>query len=92
MNVIALAHNITDERSEFLENTPIDDIKTFCKSNGYKITKAYDNDNQLINDIKLKNIKPKRIVFWGTYEDYPELDRLCSKLNIEFITIFPMLV
>ena len=54
MNVIALTHNITDERSEFLENTPIDDIKTFCKSNGYKITKAYDNDNQLINDIKLK--------------------------------------
>ncbi|UXV32214.1 MULTISPECIES: hypothetical protein [Staphylococcaceae] len=67
MNVIALTHNITDERSEFLENTPIDDIK-------------------------LKNIKPKRIVSWGTYEDYSELDRLCSKLNIEFITIFPMLV
>lgn len=92
MNVVALTHNITDERSEFLEKMPIDDIKTFCKSNGCKITKAYDNDNQLINDIKLKNIKPKRIVFWGTYEDYPELDRLCSKLNIEFITIFPMLV
>lgn len=92
MNVITLAHNITDERAEFLESMPIDDIKTFCKSNGYKITKAYDDDSQLINDIKLKNIKPKRIVFWGIYEDYPELVRFCSKRKIEFITIFPILL
>ncbi len=92
MNVIVLAHNITDERSEVLESMPIDDVKSFCKSNGCKITKYYDDDSQLINDIKLKNIKPKRIVFWGIYEDYSELDRLCSKRKIEFITIFPMLV
>ena len=31
MNVIVLAHNITDERSEVLESMPIDDIKSFCK-------------------------------------------------------------
>ena len=54
MNVIVLAHNITDERSEVLESMPIDDIKSFCKSNGCKITKYYDDDSQLINDIKLK--------------------------------------
>lgn len=92
MNTIALAHEITDERCEVLKSLPIDDVKSFCKEKGYKITKVYDDDSQLINDIKLKNIRPKRIVFWGTYEDYPELDRLCNKLGINLITIFPMLV
>nr|AOQ25930.1 hypothetical protein [Mammaliicoccus sciuri] len=92
MNVIALVHEIKDERPDFLESMPIDDVKSFCKANGYKITKVYDDDGQLINDIKLKKIRPKRIVFWGTYEDYPELDRLCNKLGINLITIFPMLV
>ncbi len=92
MNTIAFAHEITDERYEVLESLPIDDVKSFCKANGYKITKVYDDDSQLINDIELKRIRPKRIVFWGTYEDYPELDRLCNKLGINLITIFPMLV
>ncbi|MBZ8162535.1 recombinase family protein [Mammaliicoccus sciuri] len=92
MNTIAFAHEITDERYEVLESLPIDDVKSFCKEKDYKITKVYDDDSQLINDIKLKKIRPKRIVFWGTYEDYPELDRLCNKLGINLITIFPMLV
>lgn len=92
MNTIALTHNITDERLEGLEVLPIDDVKSFCKANGYKITKVYYDDSQLINDIELKRIRPRRIVFWGTYEDYPELDRLCNKLGINLITIFPMLV
>lgn len=92
MNVIVLAHDITDARYEALESLPIDEVTTFCKANSYKITKVYDDDSQLIADIKLKKIKPKRIVFWGIYDDYPELDRLCNKLGINFITIFPMLV
>ncbi|UXU52561.1 recombinase family protein [Staphylococcus arlettae] len=90
MNVIVLAHNITDEREAYLDE-PIDTVRTYCKKHSYKITKDYNDDNQLINDIKLKHVKPKRIVFWGIYEDYPELYRLCSKRKIEFITIFPML-
>lgn len=92
MNTIAFAHEITDERYEVLESLPLDDVKIFCKANGYKITKVYYDDSQLINDIELKRIRPRRIVFWGTYEDYPELDRLCNKLGINLITIFPMLV
>lgn len=92
MNTIAFAHEITDERYKVLESLPIDDVKSFCKEKDYKITKVYDDDSQLINDIKLKKIRPKRIVFWGTYEDYPELDRLCNKLGINLITIFPLLV
>lgn len=91
MNVVALAHNITDEREDYLDK-PIDAVRAYCKEHGYKITKNYNDDNQLINDIKLKHVKPKRIVFWGIYEDYPKLVRLCSKRKIEFITIFPMLV
>ena len=92
MKVIALAHNITDEREDHLDKQPIDTVRAYCKEHGYKITKDYNDDNQLINDIKLKHVKPKRIVFWGTYEDYPELEQICSKRKIEFITIFPKLV
>ncbi|PKI12180.1 hypothetical protein CW743_09015 [Staphylococcus shinii] len=91
MNVIALAHNITDEREDYLDK-PIDAVRAYCKEHGYKITKDYNDDNQLINDIKLKHVKPKRIVFWGIYEDYPKLVRLCSTQGIELITTFPMLV
>lgn len=91
MNIVALAHNITDEREVYLDE-PIDTVKAYCKEHGYKITKDYNDDNQLINDIKLKHVKPKRIVFWGIYEDYPELEQICSKRKIEFITIFPKLV
>ena len=91
MNVIVLAHDITDEREVYLDE-PIDTVKAYCKEHGYKIKKDYDDDSQLINDIKLKNIKPKRIVFWGIYEDYPKLVKLCSTRGIELITTFPMLV
>ena len=91
MNVIVLAHNITDEREAYLDE-PIDTVKAYCKEHGYKITKDYNDDNQLINDIKLKHVKPKRIVFWGIYEDYPKLVKLCSTRGIELITTFPMLV
>ena len=91
MNVVALAHNITDEREVYLDE-PIDTVKAYCKEHGYKITKDYNYYIQLINDIKLKHVKPKRIVFWGIYEDYPELEQICSKRKIEFITIFPKLV
>ena len=62
MNVVALAHNITDEREAYLDE-PIDTVRAYCKEHGYKITKDYNDDNQLINDIKLKHVKPKRIVF-----------------------------
>ncbi|WP_210123373.1 MULTISPECIES: hypothetical protein [unclassified Staphylococcus] len=91
MNVVALAHNITDEREDYLDK-PIDAVRAYCKEHGYKITKDYNDDNQLINDIKLKHVKPKRIVFWGIYEDYPKLVRLCSTRGIELITTFPKLV
>ncbi|AWI43322.1 hypothetical protein ACQ3HR_09820 [Staphylococcus cohnii] len=91
MNVIVLAHNITDEREAYLDE-PIDTVRAYCKEHSYKITKDYNDDNQLINDIKLKHVKPKRIVFWGIYEDYPKLVKLCSTRGIELITIFPMLV
>ncbi len=63
MNVIVLAHNITDEREDHLDKQPIDTVRAYCKEHGYKITKDYNDDNQLINDIKLKHFKPKRIVF-----------------------------
>ncbi|HBC4217056.1 TPA: hypothetical protein KEO10_000881 [Staphylococcus aureus] len=92
MNVIVLAHNITDEREDHLDKQPIDTVRAYCKEHGYKITKDYNDDNQLINDIKLKHFKPKRIVFWCIYEDYPKLVRLCSTRGIELITTFPMLV
>ena len=62
MNVVALAHNITDEREVYLDE-PIDTVKAYCKEHGYKITKDYNADNQFINDIKLNHVKPKRIVF-----------------------------
>ena len=91
MNVIVLAHNITDEREAYLDE-PIDTVRAYCKEHGYKITKAYDDDSQLINDIKLKHVKPKHIVFWGIYEDYPKLVRLCSTRGIELIPTFPILV
>lgn len=91
MNVIVLAHNVTDEREAYLDE-PIDTVRAYCKEHGYKITKDYNDDNQLINDIKLNHVKPKRIVFWGIYEDYPKLVRLCSTRGIELITTFPMLV
>ncbi|MBF2758297.1 hypothetical protein ISO29_11455 [Staphylococcus haemolyticus] len=92
MKVIALAHNITDEREDHLDKQPIDTVREYCKNNGLKITKIYNEESTLVDDINDNHIKPKRVVFWGTYEDYPKLDKLCSKRKIKFITIFPMLV
>lgn len=91
MNVIVLAHNITDEREAYLDE-PIDTVRTYCKKHGYKIAKVYDEESTLVDDIKDNHIKTESIVFWGLHHDYPELKKLCSKRDIELITIFSMLV
>lgn len=91
MNVIALAHNITDEREDYLDK-PIDDVRTYCKKYDYKITKIYEEEGTLVDDINDNLIKAESIVFWGVHHDYPKLKKLCSKQDIDFITIFPMLV
>ncbi|WP_435373758.1 recombinase family protein [Staphylococcus nepalensis] len=72
MNVIALAHNITDEREDYLDE-PIDTLRTYCKKHGYKIAKVYDEESTLVDDIKDNHIKTESIVFWGLHHDYPEL-------------------
>ncbi|MFB2286136.1 recombinase family protein [Staphylococcus aureus] len=91
MNVVALAHNITDEREEYLDK-PIEAVRAYCKKHGYKITKIYDEESNLVDDINDNLFKAESIVFWGVHHDYPKLKKLCSKRKIEFITIFPMLV
>ncbi|MFT2204526.1 recombinase family protein [Staphylococcus chromogenes] len=90
MNVTVLAHNITDERQEFIDQ-PIETVVSYCKNKNYVITKIYDEDNRLINDIKYQKIKPECIVFWGICEDYPKLYQLCNKLNITLMSVFSIL-
>ncbi|EHJ07404.1 recombinase family protein [Staphylococcus simiae] len=92
MNTIALAHHNTDERSELEYPMPIDIVENFCQSHGYKISVVYEDDELLISDIKNQEIQPQYIIFWGEYDDYPELDMLCDELDIDFITVYPELV
>ncbi|CAA3837847.1 Uncharacterised protein [Staphylococcus aureus] len=41
MNTVALAHEIEDERFEYLESTPLDTVKECCKQEGRQISNTY---------------------------------------------------
>lgn len=84
---ITLAHIIEDERLLYLEKTPEEMVQNYCDKKGYLISDSYVDDMLLINDIKQGRVSPTCIIFFGTYEDYPELDNLCSKFNIDFESI-----
>lgn len=90
MNTIVLAHEIEDERFEYLESTPLDTVKECCKQEGHQITNTYSDERKLVNDILDNVITPTIIVAYGEYEDYIHLEKICSRKNIDFLTTFDM--
>lgn len=62
MNTIVLAHEIEDERFEYLESTPLDTVKECCKQEGHQITNTYSDERKLVNDILDNVITPTTIV------------------------------
>ena len=88
MKTIALAHEITDERVDYLDSLPIDTIEKFCDKNGYKI----DETTQLEDDIIHGSITPSCIIFHGLYEEHNRLESICMNKGIDLISVFEILV
>lgn len=92
MKTIALAHEITDERVDYLDSLPIDTIEEFCDKNGYKIDETYYESTQLEDDIIHGSITPSCIIFHGLYEEYNRLESICMNKGIDLISVFEILV